>query len=198
MMLFFAPLNSIEIFHPYLFNQIVSSRNEDHSSFAAGHLVHAGCAGADGCFLCHQNQQYPRHYRCPQKGADVNARDNQGVSLLMTACNSNNADAVQLLLAAGADVNLRDNAGNTALMGAALRGYDHIVRLLLDANAATDTVNEAGATALILAATFNRTAVVEQLLQKKANTHIKDKTGHTALYYAQAQSYAAITKLLRK
>ncbi len=59
------------------------------------------------------------------KGADVNAKDNNGWSALMMASTGGNIpafragclDAVRALLAKGADVNAKDNGGATALMG---------------------------------------------------------------------------------
>ncbi|MGB3757980.1 MAG: ankyrin repeat domain-containing protein [Rivularia sp. (in: cyanobacteria)] len=48
------------------------------------------------------------------RGADVNARNDNGETALIVACN--NADSVKALIEAGADVNLPDNEGNTAMM----------------------------------------------------------------------------------
>jgi ankyrin repeat protein len=51
-----------------------------------------------------------------QRGADVNARDKSGMSVLEQAASSNHIELVRLLLAKGADVNIVDEGGFTALM----------------------------------------------------------------------------------
>ncbi|MEA5592963.1 ankyrin repeat domain-containing protein [Rivularia sp. UHCC 0363] len=48
------------------------------------------------------------------RGADVNARNDNGETAMIVACN--NADSVKALIEAGADVNLQDNEGNTVMM----------------------------------------------------------------------------------
>ncbi len=44
-----------------------------------------------------------------QQGADLNARDDQGLTPLMVATHTNRPDVVRALLEAGADVNIQDN-----------------------------------------------------------------------------------------
>jgi hypothetical protein len=48
------------------------------------------------------------------QGADVNARNDNGETALIVACD--NADSVKALIEAGADVNQADNEGNTPIM----------------------------------------------------------------------------------
>ena len=50
------------------------------------------------------------------KGADVNAKDNDGATALMLASQNGHLDVVQALLAKGADVNAKANDGVTALI----------------------------------------------------------------------------------
>jgi ankyrin repeat protein len=49
------------------------------------------------------------------RGADVNAKTNNGQTALMLASGYRHLDVVQALLAAGADVNAKDSRGRTAL-----------------------------------------------------------------------------------
>jgi hypothetical protein len=49
------------------------------------------------------------------KGAMVNARDNEGTTPLMWAATYAGPKAIQLLLDKGADIHMKDNKGNTAL-----------------------------------------------------------------------------------
>lgn len=52
------------------------------------------------------------------EGADVNARNKDGFTLLHVAASQGHRDVVELLLAKGADLNAKDNNGFTPLDGA--------------------------------------------------------------------------------
>lgn len=74
------------------------------------------------------------------RGADVNAKNEAGVTALMAASYSWSGGqgalgVVQALLAAGADVNATDNLGRTALMFASAQARGSVVRELLKAGA---------------------------------------------------------------
>jgi len=69
------------------------------------------------------------------KGADANARDNNGRAPLWYAAASENTGLITLLLEHGADVNVRNNEGRTALMHAADLCFTWNIRTLLDAGA---------------------------------------------------------------
>jgi len=85
------------------------------------------------------------------KGADVNAKTNDGDTALMWAAISGEVDIVKMLLEKGADVNAKNNHGDTALIFAAAQGNVDIVKILLDAGADISAKNEHGETALMLA-----------------------------------------------
>ena len=51
-----------------------------------------------------------------KSGADVNAKNNEGVTPLMVASGTGNKTILDILLSAGADVNATSNDGVTALM----------------------------------------------------------------------------------
>ena len=65
------------------------------------------------------------------KGADVNAKNNEGASALFLAALKGHIEIVHALLDKGADVNAKSNKGGTALMVASLNGYGEIVQALL-------------------------------------------------------------------
>ncbi len=73
--------------------------------------------------------------RIIQAGENVNARDNERWTALMTAAIQGHTQIVHELIRAGANVNARDTVGWTALMLAARWGHTQTVRELLKAGA---------------------------------------------------------------
>ena len=69
------------------------------------------------------------------KGADVNAKDEDGYTALINASAYGHKEVVQLLLAKKADVNSKANNGTTALSIASRNGYNEIKELLIRAGA---------------------------------------------------------------
>lgn len=67
-----------------------------------------------------------------EKGADINATDDEGRSLLMFAASRGNIETCRVLLAAGADAHLVDQSGNDALAFALRNGRTDTVALLRD------------------------------------------------------------------
>ncbi len=69
------------------------------------------------------------------KGADVDARNQDGQTLLIWAVLMNKLNLCQWLLTKGADIDVRDNSGYTALIKTAEEGHYHICKLLLEEKA---------------------------------------------------------------
>ena len=65
------------------------------------------------------------------KGADVNAKANNGATALMLASQNGHNEVVQDLLAKGADVNAKMTDGATALFLASLYRHNEVVQALL-------------------------------------------------------------------
>lgn len=117
-------------------------------------------------------------------GADVNAQNRLGTSVLTVASRGGHLGVVKLLLEAGAFVDHHSPSGEqpgaadsrdelldiTALMAAIQHGHEAVVRLLLDwgadPNHATRTV---GWSPLMLAALIGRLGMAQQLVEKGAN-----------------------------
>src|SRR5947207_1459681 len=65
-------------------------------------------------------------------GADVNAKDSDGITPLMRAASAGRVDLIEMLVAARADVNITTADGASALMAAAFGGYAAAARMVLD------------------------------------------------------------------
>ena len=128
-----------------------------------------------------------------EAGADVNAKDRDGKTVLMCAATTIYTEIAQLLIAAGADVNASDMYGRTALMEAANRGTE-IVQLLIDANANVNASDNQGITALMLTDSFTGTA--QLLIAAGANVNARSNGGRTALIRAAKNNYTKMVQLL--
>ena len=140
-----------------------------------------------------------------EKGADVDVRDEGGMSVLEQAASSNHIELVRLLLARGANVNTVDGGGFTALMSAAGNGDRNaaVVKLLIEHGAAIN--NTSGdtleivkngpialghLTALQMAAGMANYEAVEALVKAGAEIDAKDVRNATALVFAVANDHA--------
>ena len=125
---------------------------------------------------------------CLEMGADIRARDTDGITPLFWALDARNQDpdVVVVLLAAGADVNEQVSVGGfTAtplLVAAAKHRGDGVLRVLLDAGA--DTAfrgGPKGRTALYFAAEREDLEAVSLLLEHGAQANAEDEGGETPL-----------------
>ncbi len=143
-----------------------------------------------------------------EQGADVNAKDILGYTLLHKAAESGNKELTAMLLAHGANINARTNAGYTPLHIAFLEDE---TELLLAHGADPNAKDSQGRTPLYFAAsgdpkdykgkgvlkveTEQSLARIEVLLAHGADVNATDNDGRTPLFYAKI---GAIAKLLRE
>jgi len=93
------------------------------------------------------------------KGADVNARDDQGMMPIF----NKEINLIILLVKAGADISLQSHKGNTALMWFAYSGYLDGIKYLILQGADIKVKNKDNHTALDIAKKFGHLKVVEYL-----------------------------------
>ena len=101
------------------------------------------------------------------KGANVNARDNRGVTPLQLATNLGFIEGMELLVGRGARVDDPNDAGETPLISAVHRRDLAMVRMLLKAGANPDRADNSGRTAKDYAA-LDRSASLLTELQNNA------------------------------
>ena len=96
-----------------------------------------------------------------ENGADINAKDNTGLTPLHVAAMLDRTNEAQALLAHGADIKARDSFGDTPLHTAALFGQPRMVELLIKAGADLDALNNNQLTPLQCARQQRKDQVVE-------------------------------------
>lgn len=132
------------------------------------------------------------------RGADVNARTEDGWTPLMLATIKGYAEVARALLLQGADVNARNKKGWTALMFSVSMGDLDTLRVLLDGSAEIDARDNDGKTALMQATSENNIESLRVLLDNGADVNVVDRLGETALTIAARRGYTEIVELLKK
>jgi ankyrin repeat protein/beta-lactamase regulating signal transducer with metallopeptidase domain len=84
-------------------------------------------------------------------GADLDAKDKEGRTPLMRACENSQKGVSELLIAKGADLNVQSNAGHTALHIACATGQKDVVELLIAKGAEVNVKEKAGRSPLVYA-----------------------------------------------
>ena len=105
-------------------------------------------------------------------GANVNARNNDGMTVLMlNAINNPNSEDIKILVAAGADLNAKTRNGSTALMLAAEKcKTPDIMKVLIALSADVNTSDDKGRTALMRAVSSNASLEnIKALIEAGAN-----------------------------
>ena len=133
----------------------------------------------------------------------MNAVDGYSRTALHYAAECEDAECVELLLAAGADINARDGSGDSALHWASYRGSVDCVRALVNrGDASVNTVDLHHSTPLSWASKRPSAACIDVLLRHNASPDIADVDGRTALVHAAlapsgAERDASILLLVR-
>jgi len=113
---------------------------------------------------------WERVSRVVERGADVNAKGDDGWTALILAARDGQGEMVSTLLDRGADVNAQTDrsgtaliSGGTALISAASGGYEAVVELLLDAGADVNAESQYGYSSLHFASVRGHEGVAEML-----------------------------------
>lgn len=136
-----------------------------------------------------------------KEGANVNSRDEDGLTVLMLAAFAGNLDMVNALIEAGANVNLCNEQGWTALSKSVYnadlkKGFADVAQALVDAGANVESPISFGVRPLMLAAGYGETAVAEVLLSAGADVLARNEGGMTALMMVKQKHYVDVINLL--
>lgn len=149
----------------------------------------------DGFYAAVRANDLPRLNALLTAGADVNAKDERGITPLMYAAWVGSTEAMARLLDRGADPNLASGTGATALMLSATEIEK--VRLLTGRGASVNAVSARGRTALFLAAMSDRSAaIVRLLIAAGADVHAVDSLKMTLLHAAAVGNDAETVRVL--
>ncbi len=131
-------------------------------------------------------------------GADVNAPEADGATVLHWAVRWDDRESVDLLLGAGADAAAANAYGVTPLSLACINRSAPLVARLLDAGADPDAATTMGETALMTCARTGTADAVAALLEHGAgNVNARESSrGQTALMWAVAQGHADVVRIL--
>jgi hypothetical protein len=135
--------------------------------------------------------------RLIERGADVNARDSDGVTALMGAAIDGNTELARVLIEKGADVDSQAENGWTALHIAAINGDLDVARILIEKGANVNEDDQHGETPLMLSVFEGNTVILKFLIEKDANVNAEDKAGSTALQFAVGNRQKEIVEILK-
>ncbi len=145
-----------------------------------------------------------------ERGADVNAHDELGNTLLLIICKKNNPDPtiVLSLIQLRVNVNAQDSSGNTPLIIMCkkkkpdpmvtewLINTNMIVGFLIGAGSNVNAHGFLGMTPLHCACQYDHLEMAKTLILYRANINAQDKTGYTPLHLACQYGSNEIAQIL--
>ena len=148
------------------------------------------------------NGQLDEIQKCLAEGVDVNVRNTDGYTALMSAARSYRVEIVRYLLSVGADPNSTFEDGNSVLHAAVgespsqPEAQAECVGLLLRSGADPNSANELGITPLINAAWFGCELCARELVDAGADVSHSDAQGRTALSIAEERGHERVVAVL--
>lgn len=192
-------LDAAEKGHIPLAEQLLSSGV--NPEFNHGLTSSAGNAGT-ALIVAAQHQQYAMVDFLLNKGVNVNAVDDSGLTALHYAVIFNLTSIVKRLISAGANLELLGKHCNkhryTPLQLAAKGDNDEMITLLIESGANIETKNDLQQTALHIAASHGSLNALKRLLHHGANSNAIDLDKETPLDLAECKDKISIIKYLKE
>jgi ankyrin repeat protein len=136
-------------------------------------------------------------------GANVNARDDQGMTPLQHSVYRGTVAITRDLVRRRAQIDVTDENGATPLMQALFffrqsptTDYLDTARVLIEGGADLNAKSQGGHTPLMFAAAVNQDRLVEAMIQRGANVNAENEAGQTALMVAAAHGYVRVVNVL--
>ncbi|CAG0895051.1 unnamed protein product [Cyprideis torosa] len=129
-----------------------------------------------------------------QKGADVNAKDDDGGTPLFVASQRDRPSVSEVLLAHGADPNITDKTGRSPLSVATHEGHHSVAEVLLIHGADPNIIDYVWERSPLHHA--QSAEITELLIEKKAEVNAKDKLGFSPLFIATGTGLHSVVKAL--
>lgn len=128
-------------------------------------------------------------------GADINARNKEGVTPLLVALENHNQEHVQFYASHGADINSQDNRGNSPLK-VALASKDNIIETIIN-KYNIDSHDSAGNTPLHVSIIENASLQkIQFILSLMDDVNQRNAEGNNALYLSILKNRQRIGELL--
>lgn len=174
--------------------QTDAEKKESLNAFETGaeNLIDAGAEINSGALQIAVTNGYLRTVKkLIAKGANINAEDYNGATVLHTAVGINNRELIEFLLENGANPNAimgKDNSSyyycNSPLMMAVERGEMDLIKLLLGKKADPNLTCQNGKNALRIALKNGKVEIFEVLVEAGADVKAIDESGENNLMYA--------------
>ncbi len=130
-------------------------------------------------------------------GANINAKNYEGITPLHDACANGYIDIIILLINKGADINARANDGVTPLHVATINNHLDVISILSERGANLESKDVVGLTALHYACEDDFYAIAATtLLDKGANIEARTNNKKTPIHYACKNGNFEILQLL--
>jgi len=172
-------------------------------------LLGRSCVGADEyCCPIHENHSDPEIWDAVrsmqpwmllhqyQRGADIEARDEQGLTPMAYAARAGAFGMVRMFMDLNVSIDVVNNDGITPLMDVVQRGQLDMARMLLEEGANPDTRDPLGLTPVWYASKFCWTQMVRLLLDFNAETEARDNRNIGPLALAALANRRDVATLL--
>lgn len=128
------------------------------------------------------------------KGADANAINSLGYSVLQYAVEENDSSLVALLLEKGAEIQPNEYSGESVLMLAYKHGTPQLLKYLIEKGADPESHNFDGETILMFMAQYGDVEIATILIDKGANVNAVDGFGKPVIAYAEKDEMIKLLK----
>jgi hypothetical protein len=144
-------------------------------------------------------------------GANIDAKNDNGMVALHEAVGNGHIDIVKLLVRLGADINVKNKKGMTPILlaeaeghfgtvkiltelGADITSLDNITKRLLDPDVDVNARDEYGSTMIFMS--WKNKAIAEEIIRLGGDINAKDVKGMTSLHWAVCNYFVERVKIL--